>query len=124
MLGGVFDEGGRRTVRRSQMVFAALQFEDVGKFCLAQAAGCFHDGVEDWLKLDCGRVDGVQDIAGSFLPLERFGQLAPKPRNLFFPSTSASAGFPFVGALRAVAGFRTDFLRFAIEMRSGPGKLK
>jgi hypothetical protein len=123
MLGGVFDEGGRRTVRRSQMVFAALQFEDVGKFCLAQAAGCFHDGVEDWLKLDCGRVDGVQDIAGSFLPLERFGSRLSLEIS-FFPSTSASAGFPFVGALRAVAGFRTDFLRFAIEMRSGPGKLK
>src|SRR5258708_39475431 len=122
MLGGVFDEGGRRTVRRSQMVFAALQFEDVGRFCLAQAAGCFHDGVEDWLKLDCGRVDGVQLVAFCRSSASASSRLSLEIS--FFPSTSASAGFTFVGALRAVAGFRTDFLRFAIEMRSGPRKLK
>src|SRR5258705_2794358 len=84
MLGDVSDEGSRGVVRRGQMVFAALQFEDVGKFSIAQAARCFHDGVENRLKLDCGSVDGVQDIVGSFLPLQRLGQFAPKVRIFFF----------------------------------------
>jgi hypothetical protein len=42
----------------------------------------------------------------------------------FFASTPADARLRIVGALRAAAGLRTVFPRFAIEVGSGPGKLQ
>src|SRR6266478_5074320 len=40
----------------------------------------------------------------------------------FFASTPAGARLRALGAWRAVAGLRTVFPRFAIKLRSGPGK--
>jgi hypothetical protein len=56
------------------------------------------------------------------LPLQRFGQFALECSNLFFRSTSAGVRLRLVGVSRAAGNLRTDFPRFAIEVRSGPAK--
>jgi hypothetical protein len=40
----------------------------------------------------------------------------------FFKSISAGARLRLVGVLRAAGALRTDFPRFTIDVRSGPGK--
>src|SRR3954465_13112304 len=60
------------------MVFAIVQFVDQRKFCVAQTARGSYDGVENWLKLNFGAVDCVEDIARRFLPLQGLGQFALK----------------------------------------------
>jgi hypothetical protein len=58
------------------------------------------------------------------LPLQRFGQFALESAICFFRSTSAGARLRLDGVSRAAGSLRTDFPRFAIEVRSGPGKLR
>ena len=75
MLRCVFHERSRGVVGGGQMVFAVLELVDQREFCVAQATSGSHDGIENWLKLHCGAVDCIEDIAGGLLPLQSLGQL-------------------------------------------------
>ena len=116
MLRGVSDVGRRGIVGRGQMVFAVLQFVDQGEFCLAQAARRLHDGVEDRLKLDCGSINGVQDLAGSFLPLSSASASSRLSLEIsFFYVNVRKRTFSLRRRFASRWCPRTDFLRFIIE---------
>src|SRR5258707_1338506 len=119
-----FGKGGRRTIQCSKPKCVTFAEPQVPKMRFADARGILQHLFKHWLKVARRTANDFETSDVAVCRSSASANSRLRVAISFFRSTSAGAPLGFVGTLLLVGDLRTACPRFAIWVRSAPGKLK